>query len=237
MYHVRWKDIPADGQTWEPASNLSDAASLEILKTWHEQRACHENEPPVRQVPASGSRPMADEEDPAGACARAAHDDGEVAIVNEDGKEVGKPPKSRTRVSRVWHFFSPKYNSKKDGRVCCRYNICNDELTYSNTTNLHNHLQRKHNGNYLNDLTIGGKVKDTDAAAEKYTVDINNAVLGNISGARKSELDKQFVLWILKSTRPASIGHDPEFRVFINRPEGSTSLRSPCKYKTSPPRL
>ena len=75
----------------------------------------------------------------------------------DEGKE-GKLVKSRKPASRVWQFFSPRYNNAKDNRVCVKCKICDIELTYSNTTNMHNHLVRKHKCDYLQDLTSGKKV-------------------------------------------------------------------------------
>ena len=66
--------------------------------------------------------------------------------------------KSRKPASRVWQFFSPRYHSSKDQRVCIKCKLCDLELTYSNTTNMHNHLVRKHSSDYLQDLASGKKV-------------------------------------------------------------------------------
>ena len=80
-------------------------------------------------------------------------------IAADEEKDVGGIVKSRKPASHVWQFFSPRYNNAKDNRVCVKCKICNVELTYSNTTNMHNHLVRKHNSDYLDDLASGKKVK------------------------------------------------------------------------------
>lgn len=61
-----------------------------------------------------------------------------VGIVVDDGKDSAL--KSRKPTSRVCQFFSPRYHSGKDNRVCVKCKVCDLELTYANTTNMHNHL-------------------------------------------------------------------------------------------------
>ena len=99
-------------------------------------------EHPPRQGPAGGT--------PTG---------GDVISSDDNAAEGGDLAlKSRKPASRVWQFFSPRYHSAKDQRVCVKCKLCDLELTYANTTNLHNHLVRKHGSEYLKDLASGKKV-------------------------------------------------------------------------------
>ena len=88
--------------------------------------------------------------------------DGEVAdaavVLDEDGKELGPAPKSRKKQSAVWNFYGPRYTSAKDGRVCVKCRLCEEEFAYVNTTNMHNHLVRKHKGDVLQDMITGKNV-------------------------------------------------------------------------------
>jgi hypothetical protein len=80
-------------------------------------------------------------------------------VDNTDADEVKDGAlKSRKPASRVWQFFSPRYVSSKDNRVCVKCKVCYMELSYANTTNMHNHLVRKHSTDYLQDLASGKKV-------------------------------------------------------------------------------
>ena len=79
-----------------------------------------------------------------------------TGTVVDEGNDVAL--KTRKPASRVWQFFSSRYHSAKDQRVCVKCKLCDLELTYSNTTNMHNHLVRKHSTDYLQDLASGKKV-------------------------------------------------------------------------------
>ena len=96
----------------------------------------------------------------------------ENVAVNETAGDEGKDTalKSRKPASRVWQFFSPRYHSLKDQRVCVKCKLCDLELTYSNTTNMHNHLVRKHSSDYLQDLSSGKKVMRFIACLLPYMV-------------------------------------------------------------------
>jgi hypothetical protein len=95
--------------------------------------------------------------------------------------------KSRKPASRVWNFFSPRYHSSKDQRVCVKCKLCDLELTYANTTNMHNHLVRKHGSDYLQDLATGAKV------SEVVFFSINSFAT-NYLIARRSRLPRRFWL-------------------------------------------
>ena len=162
--------------------------------------------------------------------------------VHDDATEGGDSAlKSRKPASRVWQFFSPRYHSAKDQRVCVKCKMCDLELTYANTTNLHNHLVRKHGSDYLKDLASRKKVclllpcldnfiytnyelclqvKVTEALFDKKgadgQVDIHNTTLNPYSTARKRELDELFTKWVVKSTRPTNIGNDLGLRQWIS---------------------
>ena len=88
--------------------------------------------------------------------------DGEVAdaavVLDEDGKELGPAPKSRKKQSAVWNFYGPRYTFAKDGRVCVKCRLCEEEFAYVNTTNMQNHLLRKHKGDVLQDMITGKNV-------------------------------------------------------------------------------
>ena len=85
--------------------------------------------------------------------------DDAVVILDDDGKELGSAPKSRKKQSAVWNFFGPRYTSAKDGRVCVKCRLCEEEFAYVNTTNMYNHLVRKHKGDVLQDLISGKSVR------------------------------------------------------------------------------
>jgi hypothetical protein len=88
--------------------------------------------------------------------------DGEAAdaavVFDANGKELGSAPKSRKKQSAVWNFFGPRYTSAKDGRVCVKCKLCEEEFAYVNTTNMYNHLVRKHKADVLQDLLSGKNV-------------------------------------------------------------------------------
>ena len=81
-----------------------------------------------------------------------------AVVLDDDGKELGSAPKSRKKQSAVWNFFGPRYTSAKDGRVCVKCRLCEEEFAYVNTTNMYNHLVRKHKGDVLQDLISGTNV-------------------------------------------------------------------------------
>ena len=81
-----------------------------------------------------------------------------AVVLDDDGKELGSAPKSRKKQSAVWNFFGPRYTSAKDGRACVKCRLCEEEFAYVNTTNMYNHLVRKHKGDVLQDLISGTNV-------------------------------------------------------------------------------
>ena len=91
--------------------------------------------------------------------------DADEAVVTgvDDGKDSAL--KSRKPASRVWQFFTPRYHSGKDNKVCVKCKLCDLELTYANTTNMHNHLVRKHGTDYLQDLASGKKASKASSAS------------------------------------------------------------------------
>ena len=101
--------------------------------------------PPIRKVPAKpASNPS-----PAGETGGA---EGEVVVVDENGKELGKAPPPARQKSRAWKFMSERYVSKTTGRVVTNCLICGEQLVACNTTNLLQHVQRKHKNDYIKDL-------------------------------------------------------------------------------------
>lgn len=63
------------------------------------------------------------------------------------------------------------------------------------------------------------QVKVTEALTEKGAdgkIDLQNTTLNPMSASRKKDLDVLFTKWVVKSTRPVSIGTDPGLRQWIS---------------------
>jgi hypothetical protein len=88
------------------------------------------------------------------------------AFASGDGDEVeivGTTSVKKKSRSPVWHFFKPTDQVSKSGIVLAKCNLCVPPKTVTligvnNTTNMIQHLLRKHKEEYIVDIRTGQKV-------------------------------------------------------------------------------
>eukprot|EP00873_Tetraselmis_striata_P005658 jgi/Tetstr1/425922/TSEL_001597.t2 len=113
------------------------------------------------------------------------------------------------RKSIVWNYFSKKFRGE-DGYLYSTCSLCRTTMSFCNTTNLINHLIRKHSDDLVDDA-MGGKIAlkaifKKDAGGFNKHAPVAEAVkLTKLPDDVKRDYDAAVVKWIVKSCMPHSI--------------------------------
>eukprot|EP00873_Tetraselmis_striata_P044547 jgi/Tetstr1/464811/TSEL_009550.t1 len=164
-YIVRWEGLCDKADTTEPASHLEDDESLAKIDEFLEARRALGVGRPSAKRPNTGS-------DPGSSSIRSFPKDGltsDEATNAQELKQLIPSPCAapaaaanrratvQPRKSIVWNYFSKKFRGE-DGYLYNTCSLCRTTMTFSNTTNLINHLIRKHSDDLVDDA-MGGKVR------------------------------------------------------------------------------
>eukprot|EP00873_Tetraselmis_striata_P002573 jgi/Tetstr1/422837/TSEL_013628.t1 len=113
------------------------------------------------------------------------------------------------RKSIVWNYFSKKFRGE-DGYLYITCSLCRTTMAFCNTTNLINHLIRKHSDDLVDDA-MGGKIAlkaifKKDAGGFNKPAPVAEAVkLTKLPDDVKRDYDAAAVKWIVKRCMPHSI--------------------------------
>ena len=133
-FKVRWVGLDERGDTTEPAEHLRDEASKAKVQEFLEARAAAE--PPARVAKLAQVR----------SGESTADDDysTEDTIALQDGGSATRHQSIKhAKTSPVWRFCSAKFLDT-DGRPATICSLCQELLATPNTTNIWNHLVRRH---------------------------------------------------------------------------------------------
>eukprot|EP00873_Tetraselmis_striata_P009842 jgi/Tetstr1/430106/TSEL_001965.t1 len=181
-YIVRWEGLCDKADTTEPASHMEDDESLAKIDEFLEARRTLGVGRPSAKRPNTVSAP--------------------VAAAN---RRATVPP----RKSIVWNYFSKKFRGE-DGYLYSTCSLCRTTMAFCNTTNLINHLIRKHSDDLVDDA-MGGKIAlrpifKKDAGGFNKPAPVAEAVkLTKLTDDVKRDYDAAAVKWIIKSCIPHSI--------------------------------
>eukprot|EP00873_Tetraselmis_striata_P004715 jgi/Tetstr1/424979/TSEL_001513.t1 len=222
-YIVRWEGLCDKADTTEPASHLEDDESLAKIDEFLEARRALGVGRPSAKRPNTVS-------DPGSSSIRSLPQDGltsdeatnaqEVLLVGDENPENPEPAPApaaaanrratvQPRKSIVWNYFSKKFRGE-DGYLYSTCSLCRTTMAFCNTTNLINHLIRKHSDDLVDDA-MGGKIAlkaifKQDAGGFNKPAPVAEAVkLTKLPDDVKRDYDAAAVKWIVKSCMPHSI--------------------------------
>eukprot|EP00873_Tetraselmis_striata_P003694 jgi/Tetstr1/423958/TSEL_014569.t1 len=211
-YIVRWEGLCDKADTTEPASHLENDESRAKIDEFLEARRALGVGRPSAKRPNTGS-------DPGSSSIRSLPQDGltnDEATNAQELKLLIRSPCAapaaaanrratvQPRKSIVWNYFSKKFRGE-DGYLYSTCSLCRTTMASCNTTNLINHLIRKHSDDLVDDA-MGGK-PDPVAEAVKLT---------KLPDDVKRDYDAAAVKWIVKSCMPHSITErDQYLREFL----------------------
>eukprot|EP00873_Tetraselmis_striata_P045687 jgi/Tetstr1/465951/TSEL_000914.t1 len=222
-YIVRWEGLCDKADTTEHASHLEDDESLAKIDEFLEARRALGVGRPSAKRPNTVS-------DPGSSSMRSLPQDGltsdeatnaqEVLLVGDENLENPEPAPVQPRKSIVWNYFSKKFRGE-DGYLYGTCSLCRTTMAFCNTTNLINHLIRKHSDDLVDDA-MGGKIAlkaifKKDAGGFNKPAPVAEAVkLTKLPDDVKRDYDAAAVKWIVKSCMPHSITErDQYLREFL----------------------
>ena len=163
-FKVKWRNISAQGSTWEPVGHLRGDSAKACLLAFREIRAAKDAE--------HDARTKALRQGKLDAVSLAEGNNGKSDVLVGETPETERGQKStfhlRKARSDVWKWFYPKYYdaSKRGDYAKCRF--CDCAVKCSNTTNLQGHLNSKHADEMKVEKLKGGQVRGSLSFLFKY---------------------------------------------------------------------
>eukprot|EP00873_Tetraselmis_striata_P042867 jgi/Tetstr1/463131/TSEL_008065.t1 len=223
-YIVRWEGLCDKADTTEPASHLEDDETLAKIDEFLEARRALGVGRPSAKRPNTGY-------DPGSSSIRSLPQDGlnnDEATNAQELKLLIRSPCAASaaaanrratvhpRKSIVWNYFSKKFRGE-DGYLYSTCSLCRTTMAFSNTTNLINHLIRKHSDDLVDDAMGGKAIFKKDAGGFNKPAPVAEAVkLTKLPDDVKRDYDAAVVKWIVKSCMHHSITErDQYLREFL----------------------
>eukprot|EP00873_Tetraselmis_striata_P044475 jgi/Tetstr1/464739/TSEL_009486.t1 len=216
-YIVRWEGLCDKADTTEPASHLEDDESLAKIDEFLEARRAPGVGRPSAKRPNTVS-------DPGSSSMRSLPQDGLTSDEGTNAQELKLLIRSpcaapaaaanrratvQPRKSIVWNYFSKKFRGE-DSYLYSTCSLCRTTMAFCNTTNMINHLIRKHSDDLVDDA-MGGKIAlkaifKKDAGGFNKPAPVAETVkLTKLPDDVKRDYDAAAVKWIVKSCMPHNI--------------------------------